>query len=466
LDDVGYQALPLADSYDQGRIFKATAAVGFLYVEAATAGSWANGSDPKTGLYVKVLPGAKPGTKKFEIYEDNALVETIDNLSDDPTSDDYYPKRIGGAGNAQLSQYITIKYINSPGGAALHAANTANGWNATATPAMPTGKINAGGSTGGSFANGFNGETAQYSDYVGTIDPAADTLTGIKAFEDADNIEVDVICAPGMTDISGSIAVHQELARVAKKVNAIALIDVPAGLNARQAVDWHNGAGLYAGRGRLDSANVACYWNWFDTTDPFTTNVRKTVPPTLGALRCLAFTFDHDKPWYAAAGDVRGLIPEALTVEFTKVSADAKAGMYGQGQSINPILLDRGQIKLFGERTMQVAESKLSVVHNVVLVDQIVNNMSRISRRFVFEPNDPELLVRLRLALSQFLDKVKNERGIETYNLVLDDSNNNADSRNRREVIVDLDVVPIDAVERIFINAVVRQSGAELQNVT
>jgi phage tail sheath protein FI len=271
-------------------------------------------------------------------------------------------------------------------------------------------------------------------------------------------VDVNVIAAP-MDNISRGIM--QELARVARKVNAIALADVPAGLNARFAVDWHNGKGQYTGLGRIDNPNLAIYWNWFRVTDAFT-GVIKLVPPTLGALRCMAFTFDRDKPWYAAAGDTRGWIPEALSVEFDRVSDDAKQAMYGNGNSVNPILKTRGRIVLFGERTMQVAESKLSAVHNIILVNYIVTGLAQIGRRFVFDPNDPQLLVLIRLAFSEFLDKVKNERGLEDYSLVIDNRNNNADTRNQKQVIVDLAVIPTDVAERIFINATVKESGAVL----
>jgi hypothetical protein len=114
---------------------------------------------------------------------------------------------------------------------------------------------------------------------------------------------------------------------------------------------------------------------------------------------------------------------------------------------------------------MQVAESKLSVIHNVILVNYVVNNMAQIGRRFLFEPNDADLLVRMRLAFTQFLDKIVTERGMEEYELVMDDRNNNADTRNRREVIVDLAMVPVDSVERIYITATVYSSGAKLNAV-
>ena len=92
--------------------------------------------------------------------------------------------------------------------------------------------------------------------------------------------------------------------------------------------------------------------------------------------------------------------------------------------------------------------------------------MAALARRFVFDPNDSELITQVKLVMTEFLDKVKNERGMEQYNLVIDETNNTPDSRNRRELNVDLYLIPTDTVERIFINAIVRESGANLKSVT
>jgi hypothetical protein len=121
---------------------------------------------------------------------------------------------------------------------------------------------------------------------------------------------------------------------------------------------------------------------------------------------------------------------------------------------------------VFGERTLQRLESKLTAIHSNILVHYIVKNMAALARRFVFDPNDAELITQVKLVMTEFLDKVKNERGMEQYNLVIDETNNTADSRNRRELNVDLYLIPTDTVERIFINAIVRESGANLKSVT
>lgn len=485
LSRIGYQALPLQDNYTGASVFAVNTAlkVPFLSVEAASPGTWANGSSATTGLYVRVRPGSGQGTKKLEVYWDSALVETLDNISDttDTTAANSYESVIATSG------YLRVRYRYSVGGGQkYHAANTVAPWDSNYysggyTPpggqpiSMPQGALNAGilsfavndaRNTGAQFTNGFNGENAQPSDFIGSILPTDDTPTGLKCFEDTENVSINVLAAP-MDDID--IGVMQEMRRVAQKVNAIAIADVPAGLSARQAIDWQNGAGVFSSRGRIDSPYIAIYWNWITITDPFSGN-QKLVPPTLGALRCMAFTFDRDKPWYAAAGEQRGLIPEATNVEFERVPEEVRQAMQGNGSSVNPILKMRAtggrRIMLYGERTQQIAESKLSQVHAVILVNWVVSGLAQVGRRFVFEPNDNELLIHIQLAFTEFLDKIRNERGIEDYELIVDDRNNTADTRNRREVVVDLQIIPTDVAERIYINATVRESGAELNSVT
>lgn len=475
---VGYQAVPLGDSYDNGKLWKATSRPPFLVVSAASAGVWANGAASSQGLYVAIKPGSTSGTKKLEVYWNSGIVETFDNLSANPTSADYYTTRING-----LSGYIQINQVFTGGVPSLaqagtHAANTANPWDSayygsTATSpynAMPFGAVNAGWlyssvstvvDSGCQFVSGLNGENAQASDFVGAV-LGDDSVTGLKCFDDPDNVKVNVLAAP-MDDIP--ISVMQELRRIAKKVNAMALTDVPAGLNIWDAIDWHNGAGKFRSRGRIDDPNVAVFWNWFTITSPFD-GLSKMVPPTLGALRCMAATWEREKPWFAAAGTVRGLVPEALAVEWDRISEDAKQAMYGNGNAINPIWKTNGQFLLWGDRTLQRSESKLTAIHSVNLVNWIVSGLSDLGRQFVFDPNDNELLLHIQLAYSEFLDKIQNERGLEQYELVVNERNNTAETRNNRSVIVDLAVVPVDVMERLYLNLTVRESGASLNSLT
>jgi len=481
LTRVGYQALPLQDNYDNAFLYQATGTTPFLYLNAAEAGQWANGANSTQGLYIQVSLGSAPDSRKFNIYWNSSLVEVFDNLSGNALLADnvtpnpsYYTNAING-----ISQFITITQVNSPpANQTYRAALTAAPWDASyygqnlsaTPPSMPQGAVNAGiitippnstVNTGGQFSNGDNGANPQDSDFVGTVNPLSDANTGLQAFTN-DDVTVNIIAAP-MDKIS--ITVEQELARVAGMANALAIADVPANLTARQAVDWHNGKGLYQGRGRIDNYRLAVYWNWLTILDNFA-GLEKMVPPSIGALRALGFTFTADFPWYAAAGMTRGLLPDVIDIQFGKIAPDVKQAMYGNGNSVNPIFRQSGQIMVWGDRTMQVAESKLVEIHAVNLVNNIVVGLGTIARRFVFEPNDSQLLTLINLAFGQFLDGIKNQRGLEAYKLVVDSTNNTPTTRNLHQVIVDLAIIPTDVAETIFINLTVNASGAQLNTVT
>lgn len=482
---IGYQALPLQDTYTNGRIYEATGTSSFLWLQAATAGEWANGTSSKTGIYVQCSPGSAPGTKKLSVYWNSTLVETFDNLSSkkkqpDNTTDnpDWYVTRING-----VSQYITI---TNPDVGEGHVANTVAPWNSayyvtSGTTSMPYGAVNAGDlalsssgtvttlESGGQLTNGFNGANPSAADFVGSYDEVNDVATGLKSFEDADNSTVNVICAPRhynpTSTTSGVVSVLQELRRIARKINAEAVAEVPAGLSLKEAVDWHNAQGVYANTmGYIDDSALSLYWNWFQIASVFDGSI-KWVPPSLGALYAMAVTFARGEKYKAAAGETRGVIIPALKLAYERTSDDVRQSSYRNGNSINSILKMQNRFVLYGDRTMQRAESKMSATHNVMLVNDIVANLSIIGRRYVFEPNDPELLDNIRQAFVGYLDGVKNARGIEAYELTIDTTNNNATTRNLREVIVDLAVIPTDAMERMFINTTVRESGAVLNSV-
>jgi phage tail sheath protein FI len=314
-----------------------------------------------------------------------------------------------------------------------------------------------------SFTGGWNGENVAPADFVGTLNPSDDTATGLKIFEDPENLTIDVLCAPGITDAGGTsfIAVHQEIARICDRIHAVGYLDVPDNLNLREATDWHNGEGLYTGRGKLDTFRLSCFWNWIQVTDPFTGESVWTAP-TVGALQRTAVVYDTLKPWYAIAGEKQGVISSAGAVRYERVSLEAKNGSYGNGNSINSILRQYGQIMIYGDRTMQRAESKLTELHSVHLVNHIVRNFGAIGRRFTFDPNDPVLVSQLDLEFRQFLKGVVNERGVEQYLLEVGAT---AAERNRREVHVNLQVIPTSVMEKMFLNVTVRESGAVLTAV-
>lgn len=443
--EIGRQTLPLQDNYTTGQLFIMNNASGQVgaELEAATTGTWANTVGSNVGLHVTVSPGSNADTKLFIVTLNGAVVQTFDNLSYDPASPNYYLTALAGS---DLIHVVALLGTEPPG-------NTVDPWNTSlASP-----------SNIATFEGGANGANVSPSDYVGTILPGSDDPTGLQVFDDNEVYGgLFAVAVPGVSDI----AVVQGLAQLAFTLNAVALIDVPDGLNAREAVDWTNGQGLYANQGRLSNYRVAFFWNWFQSLDAFSgTSVFN--PPTVGVLGAMSLSFDQYKPWFAVAGEQRGRLGLATAVRYPRVRDAQKQAMYGNGNVVNPILLYRGSaIMIFGNITslrLAVGETdKLQELSIVQLVNYIVKNMALLGRKYVFDPNDSVLLNQLTLEYTNFLETVRTERGLENYQLTCNESNNPPSVRNAHNVVVDLAIIPTDVAERIFINVTVNASGAEL----
>lgn len=463
--DMGYTAISLQDSYTGAKVYKfnKTTTIGY-HMLASMPGTWANSDGARTGLIVKVVPGSKPDTKKFQVFEDSGLVEEIDNLSHLPEvvdnigatvpNPDFFATKVNGT-----SQYVSfaLQDVTDPTSCWLGAADieppatTRDPWKSAVT------KVNI-----ASFTGGFNGENVTDSDYIGTIDTATELPTGLKIFEDRDlNLELDIIAAPGVT----SVNVAMELDRINRVMNTASVFDIPRGLPLRQANDWSNSAGTYRDNGKLDTYSLALIWNWGTMVDSFTGN-RVVVPPTCGALRCLAYTFDAFKPGWAAAGEARGLIPEFLAVEFPRSSDDAKQSSYRDGNVVNPIIVNRNRIMLFGNATTQRDNSKMASLNNVITVNTILRAMYVRGRKYLFDPLDDILLAQMYQDFRNLLLGFKNDRMIEDFSLTLDKTNNSPSDRNARQANVDFSIIPIDALEKLFVNATVRESGAVLNSLS
>lgn len=453
----GYQSLPLQASYTAAKIY----AVKFTYVSgaltyttervlqlfASSEGTWAN-SDPATNsaLVVRVGPGSGAGTKKFMVYYDTQLVETLDNLVvDDTTSSRYLPTYINAT-----SAYIRVGYDDQGTDLLLEGvapSNTLDGWNITS---LGGGKVNS-----ANFDGGDNGANTEASDWIGELNPETDLYTGFSSLRNITDYVINIIACPGVIDTDS----QQNLTLVASAINAIAVMDVDEGALPRQYADFRNAVGTYSSRVKIDDWHGSLFGNWFDVIDPYT-GVTRRVPPSIGVLRCMARTFNNDKPWYASAGEIRGFIDNAQALQFRTINSSSKTQAYDS--NVNLIVSNAGRIQVYGDRTLQVADSKLTELHVGILVNYIVANIGSAAKQFIFDPNDSILLSQLYQTFSQFLDGVQNERGLEQYKLVIDSSNNNAETRNLREVIVDLAIIPTSTAERIFLNLTVNRSGAQL----
>lgn len=442
----GQQAVALQDNYTAGQIFVQTGAyVSGVFMQGATPGTWANSDGAATsGLVVQVSPGAAQDTKTLLVFLNGVLVATYNSLIwGNPSSPNYWVTALAG------SPYVIVR-----DGILLSAeppANTLAPWN---VPANPTVNVAA-------MAGGADGATLTDADYVGGIDLNGDA-SGLQVFNDPRTYgAIYLFAAPGYS----SPAVQQTLAQISGTDNARSVNDVPDMVNAAQAIDYCNGQGAYSANAVLNNFRGSLYWNWFQTTDPFT-GATVWAPPTVGVLAAIAKTFNQNSPWYAAAGLKRGVITIAQAVRYPRVQQGTLSGMQGQGSTaqLNPILLDPTKaIVVWGEVSSQRVQSFLQSNAVVDLVNYFVKNLSAIARLYVFDPNDPTLASTIDLQFTQVIQGVIAQRGISgNYNLQILQT---SAMINNFSLTVNFSMIPNPPVYEIDLNVIVNQSGAQLNTI-
>lgn len=390
-------------------------------------GEWAN------DYYVTVDQGTNTGTFRIRVYNADAnLLETWDNLT---------KANVEATVNSG-SRYIGVDDLGNdvPPAPATFAAET---------PTAQSYYLSGG-------EDGITGLSD--ADYIGTIDTETGQRSGLKTLEDVNKIDVNLIAVPG---ISSGVVILELLDLCRRRGDCMAIIDPPLGLSYSKAIDWHNGDGAYDGlHPAFNSSYGAVYWPWIEMYDSINEQ-RVYTPPSGWAAAQIAYTDYNADPWFAPAGLVRGKLETALKLEHN-VDLGQMEMLYGNGNVINPIVdFTSDGIVIWGQRTLQRTASaldRINVRRMLLYAEKIIATISKI---LAFEPNDETLWRRAEALINPVLNRIKTGRGIEKFSVVIDESTNPSDVRNRNEMHGKLFIIPVKAAEKIVLNFVILPSGAE-----
>jgi len=211
----------------------------------------------------------------------------------------------------------------------------------------------------------------------------------------------------------------------------------------------------------IDSSYACTYYPWIQLRDD-QNNVNVYLPPTGEVLKAMAFTDNAKFPWFAPAGLQRG-VTDALKSKY-KMSLEARDILY-DGR-INPMadFADAGTA-IFGQKTLQVRESALDRINVRRLLLQVEVLISNIATRLLFEQNDQATIDQFLSKANPILDTIRRERGLQDFRIVMDDSNNTPESRDRNELYGEIFLKPTRAVEYIGITFTLTPSGASFDEL-
>jgi len=370
------------------------------------------------------------GVFTFQVFANSQPVEAWGNITKDETSQFYVETFM-----ALVSDFIRV------------VDNTATG--ALPTPGTYT------------LAGGSDGIPADPDAQDDLVIGNSISMSGIQALGEPEQVDIDLLAVPGF---SSTVVIDAMIDLCAnQRQDCMAVIDPPFGLSTQEITLWQNGRHPL-NLEKFDSSYAALYWPWVKIRDT-TNRIDVWVPPSGSVLATFALSDSIAKPWFAAAGLERGLVPNVLDV-YSRATLRQRDSMYGNQNAINPIVQFVGVegFLVWGNKTLQRRASALDRVNvrrGLIAMEKLIRADAR---RLLFEPHDEILRRRFVTLATNILKRVQVERGLTDFRVKCDAELNPPDVVDRNELRARIGVQPTRAVEFIFIEFSVHRTGSFTEN--
>jgi hypothetical protein len=182
------------------------------------------------------------------------------------------------------------------------------------------------------------------------------------------------------------------------------------------------------------------------------------------ALRTFALNDRSGELWYAPAGPTRGTATHLTSIGYvsgvlgtatTWVEEDVDKGtqdtLFAVDINYYADIINRGII-LMAQNTTQSTASALDRVNVARLTAFIRRTLRRRLFDFLFEPNDDLTRQNVKAAVDSFLAELAGRRGLFDFATQVDDTNNTPAVVARSELVVDIAIKPVQAVEFVLVD--------------
>jgi uncharacterized protein len=398
------------------------------------------------------------------------ILESWNNLSLDPESENYIERVIGNQYNSigvdgddtfietngefvTRSRYVyvdqvgrpTLKYLANDG----FSVNTDDNGDSY-SGSLP---IASSGSFYGATGDIIPGGNGNYFENIGSRTQglvAGNYTTAFKLLSNQDEYLFNVITAPGLIYSFGphSAVLDDLISRVETRGDAIAVIDLEEyGAEV---------ANVVAEAEAVNSSYVATYWPWLQVRSETGKNV--WVPASTVIPGVYAFTDNLTAPWFAPAGLVRGGIPGVIQAE-RKLTKGTRDTLY-EGK-VNPIATFPGSgIAVFGQKTLQTKASALDRVNVRRLLIELKKFFSDQARNLVFEQNTINTRNRFLSIVTPYMESVVQRQGLFAFRIVMDETNNTNDVIDRNQLVGQVFIQPAKTAEFIILDFTIEPTGA------
>jgi len=172
-----------------------------------------------------------------------------------------------------------------------------------------------------------------------------------------------------------------------------------------------------------------------------------------------AQTDSTTEPWFAPAGATRGVIKNAIKLAFNP-NKQNRDDLYING--INPVMAiaGEGNAVVWGQKTATDIPSAFDRVNVRRLLIYLEKSIATAVAFGLFEFNDTFTRSRLFNVIDPFLRQVQNGRGLYTYKVIVDATNNTAEVIDENGLVIDIYLQPTKVAEFINLNCIVTPTGA------
>lgn len=281
----------------------------------------------------------------------------------------------------------------------------------------------------------------------GTAPSSTNVINALNVYSNKELYVLDVIINSGRSIPSVQIAM-ETLART--RSDSVAFLDTPSSAQkAQAAVDFRN---LTL---NMNSSYAALFCPDLKEQDPINGKIL-FVPPSGAMAGLYARTSRIAQGWFSMAGLNRGLL-SVLGVRETY--DDGQASLLFQSQ-VNYMrkFVGRG-IPLWEQSTLYTKNSALQFLNVRFLCNIIKRSVYDFLLYGLQEPGDSILRTQLKFGLEEFLKLVQAARGISSYRVVIEETNNPSALVNSGILAVAVVIVPILAVREIQLSLVISKSG-------
>jgi hypothetical protein len=322
--------------------------------------------------------------------------------------------------------------------------------------------------TGGKADGSINSRMNLHGDYsAGTgknNNIIASYRAGIKILTDPMSSRINILTVPGQRD---SFVTDFAADSVKEYGKAIYLMDIPnydddgnrLFDNNSTAPSVRETSETFDARG-FDNNFVATYFPNITIEDDVSGRLVR-VPSSIAALAALSFTDSTSYPWFAPAGFNRGSL-EFVTNIHTRLTAADRDTLYEA--RINPISnFPNAGFVIFGQKTLQFAKSSLDRVNVRRMLLEVRRLVSDIANKIVFEQNTKATRDRFVSLVSPLLATIQSQQGIDSFKVIMDDSNNTPEDAEQNRLNGRIVLVPTRAVEFIAIDFIITNSGVSFE---